>query len=128
MEGRKVTYGRIVAEIRPQEAETHRTRLTVEGNSINFPGDVTTTTADLITDKLIFNSVLSTKTKIHVHRKLLSNKYHGKKLVYEATTGNYSRIYHPTKQPQKLSAQILCIYGNTKGDAWDTPSRKNCKR
>ena len=59
--GRTVTYGRIVAKIRPQKAETHRTRLTVEGNLINFPGDVTTPTADLITSKLIFNSVLSTK-------------------------------------------------------------------
>ena len=48
-------------EIRPQKAETHPTRLTVEGNLINFPGDVTTHTADLITAKLIFNSVFSTK-------------------------------------------------------------------
>ena len=59
--GITVTYGRIVAEIRPQKAEIHRTRLTVGGNLINFPGDVTTPTADLITVKLIFNSVLSTK-------------------------------------------------------------------
>ena len=59
--GRTVTYGRIVAEIRPQKDETHRTRLTVGGNLIQFPGDVTTPTADPITAKLIFNSVLSTK-------------------------------------------------------------------
>ena len=50
-----------MAEIRPRKAETHRTRLTVGGNLINFPGDVTTPTADLITANLIFNSVLSTK-------------------------------------------------------------------
>ena len=56
---RKVTYGITVAEIRPQKAETHRTRITVGGNLFNFPGDVTTHAADLITDKLIFNSVLS---------------------------------------------------------------------
>ena len=59
--GRTVTYGRIVAKIRPQKAETHCTRLIAGGNLINFPGDVTTPTADLITAKLIFNSVLSTK-------------------------------------------------------------------
>ena len=59
-EGRTVTYGRIVAEIIPQKAETHRTKLTVGVNLINFHGDVTTPTADLITAKLIFNSVLST--------------------------------------------------------------------
>ena len=51
--GRTVTYGRIVAEIRPQNAETHLTRLTVGGNLINFPGDVTTPTSYLITAKLI---------------------------------------------------------------------------
>ena len=42
--GRTVTYGRILDKIRPQKAETHRTRLTVGGNLINFPGDVTTPT------------------------------------------------------------------------------------
>ena len=58
--GRTVTYGITVAEIRLQKAETHQTRLTVGGNLINFPGDVTTPTADLITAKIVFNSVLST--------------------------------------------------------------------
>ena len=62
--GRTVTYGRIVAEIRPQKSETHQTRLTVGGNLINFHGDVTTPTADLITAKLIFHIVLSTKMKL----------------------------------------------------------------
>ena len=56
-----VTYGRIVDEIRPQKAETYRTILTVGGNLIHFPGDVTTPTVYLITANLIFNSVLSTK-------------------------------------------------------------------
>ena len=51
--GRTVTYGRIVAKIRLQKAETHRTQLTVGGNLINFPGDVTTLKVDVITDKLI---------------------------------------------------------------------------
>ena len=50
-----------MAKMRTQQAETHRTRLTVGGNLINFPGDVTTPTSDLVTAKLIFNSVLSTK-------------------------------------------------------------------
>ena len=59
--GRTLTYGIIVAKIRPQKAETHRTRLTLGGNLINFLDDVTTPTADLITAKLIFNSILSTK-------------------------------------------------------------------
>ena len=50
-----------MAKIRPQKAETHRTRLTVGGNFIKFHGDFTTPAADLITANLIFDSVLSTK-------------------------------------------------------------------
>ena len=53
--------GELRPKIIPQKAETHRTRLSVGGNLIYFPGDVTTPTSDLITAKLIFNSVLSTK-------------------------------------------------------------------
>ena len=39
----------------------HCTRLTEGGNLIHFPGNVTTPTSDIITAKLIFNNVLSTK-------------------------------------------------------------------
>ena len=61
--GRTVTYGVIVDNIQPQKAETYLTWLIVGGILINFPGDFTTPTADLITAKLIFNSVVSTKIK-----------------------------------------------------------------
>ena len=59
--GRTVNYGICVAKIRLQKAETHRTQLTGGGGLIKFPGNFTTPTSDLITAKLIFNSVLSTK-------------------------------------------------------------------
>ena len=55
-----ITYGRIVVDYRPQKDEPHRTRLTAGGNLINYPGVVTTKTAELSTSKLHFNSVLST--------------------------------------------------------------------
>jgi hypothetical protein len=58
--GRTVTYGRIVCELRPNKKELHRTRLTVGGNLIDYPGDVSTKTAGLTTAKLLFNSVIST--------------------------------------------------------------------
>jgi hypothetical protein len=57
---RKVTYGRIVATICPQKAETHRVRLTVGGNLTDYPGNVSTLTANMITAKILFNSVIST--------------------------------------------------------------------
>jgi hypothetical protein len=58
--GRQVTYGRIVASIRPQKAETHRTRLTVGGDRLDYPGNVSTPTAGLTTSKCIINSTIST--------------------------------------------------------------------
>ena len=56
LSGRTVTYGRIVAEIRPQKSEINRTQLTVGGNLVKFPGEINTPTADLTTAKLIFTS------------------------------------------------------------------------
>ena len=55
-----VTYGRICVDYRPQKKEPERTRLTVGGNLIDFPGDVSTPTADTTTAKLIINSTIST--------------------------------------------------------------------
>jgi hypothetical protein len=54
-----VTYGRIVVALQPQKSEVERTRLTVGGNLIEYPGDVSTKTAGLTTSKIL-NSVLST--------------------------------------------------------------------
>jgi hypothetical protein len=58
--GRKATYLRIVASIRPQKAEPKRIRFTVGGNLVQYPGKVSTPTADITTAKILFNSVLST--------------------------------------------------------------------
>jgi hypothetical protein len=55
-----VTYGNIVVDYRPQKAAENRTRLTVVGNLIDFPGDVSTPTADITTTKLVINSTVST--------------------------------------------------------------------
>ena len=57
--GRTATYARTVCEHRPQKTEPDRTRITVGGNLIDYPGDVSTRTADLTTAKLLFNSVVS---------------------------------------------------------------------
>ena len=57
---RVVTYAKFVCSIREQKKETHRTRLTVGGNLIDFPGEVSTPTADMLTAKLLINSILST--------------------------------------------------------------------
>ena len=58
--GRRVTYGRIVVDFRPHKSEPNRTRLTVGGDKIDYPGEVRTDTADIVTAKLLLNSVVST--------------------------------------------------------------------
>jgi hypothetical protein len=55
-----ITYGGICVDYRPQKKEPERTRLTVGGNLIDFPGDVSTPTADTTTTKLVINSTIST--------------------------------------------------------------------
>ena len=55
-----VTYGQFVCTVRPEKAETNRTRFTVGGDRINYPGEVATPTADMLVAKLLFNSVVST--------------------------------------------------------------------
>jgi hypothetical protein len=58
--GRKVTYGSFVVDIKDHKEEKERTRLTVGGDQIEYPGDKSTRTAGLTTAKKIVNSVIST--------------------------------------------------------------------
>jgi hypothetical protein len=59
--GKIITYGRFVVDIRPNKTETHRVRLTVGGNLIQYPGDVSTHSDDLYTSKCLWNSTISTE-------------------------------------------------------------------
>ena len=55
-----VTYAKFVCELKPNKAEIHRTRLTVGGDKVHYPGDVGTPTADLTLVKIHVNSIIST--------------------------------------------------------------------
>jgi len=56
-----VTYGLITTLIRPEKNdEPNRTRLVAGGDRVHFPGNAGTTTADLLTVKLLINSIIST--------------------------------------------------------------------
>ena len=58
---RTATCARIVVDHRPHKPEEpNRVRLTVGGNLIDCPGELTTRTADLTTIKMHWNSVVST--------------------------------------------------------------------
>eukprot|EP00804_Cyclotella_cryptica_P000090 CCRYP_013749-RA/>CCRYP_013749-RA protein AED:0.16 eAED:0.11 QI:0/0/0/1/0/0/3/0/1031 len=57
---RTITYARIVVNYRPQKDNPNRVHITVGGNLINYPGELTTRTADLTTTKILWNSTIST--------------------------------------------------------------------
>ena len=54
-----VTYTRVVCEIRPQKEDPNRTRITIGGNRICYPGDTGTKTGSLELVKTLLNSVIS---------------------------------------------------------------------
>ena len=55
-----VTYSRVVCEVRPTKNDPNRTRITIGGNRICYPGDTGTRTGSLELVKLQLNNVLST--------------------------------------------------------------------
>ena len=56
----KVTYARICANYRPEKDDPYRIRITLGGDQLDVDEDCGTPTADMITTKLLFNSVIST--------------------------------------------------------------------
>ena len=60
----KVTYGRLVVDIRPLKDEKYRVRITVGGDKLDFCGDASSVAASLATVKLLLKSVVSTKDAI----------------------------------------------------------------
>jgi hypothetical protein len=58
---RMVTYANVVVDFRPQKEDPHCIRIMAGGNLINYPGKLTTQTANITTSKLHCNSVLSTQ-------------------------------------------------------------------
>ena len=55
----EICHTTVVCEVRPNTEDSNRTRITVAGNRIYYPGDVATPTGSLELVKLIINSVLS---------------------------------------------------------------------
>ena len=58
---KKVTYGRVVVDIRPLKEEKYCVRITVGGDRLDFCGDASSVAASLATVKILLNSVVSTK-------------------------------------------------------------------
>jgi hypothetical protein len=57
---RQITYGKIVCDYKPHKKEKDRIRLTVGSDRLDYSGDVTTSTAEITTLKILINSTLYT--------------------------------------------------------------------
>ena len=57
---RTVIYGRLVYDIRIHKEEKYRNRLTIGGDRVEYPYDVSTPISDLLKAKCLINSTLST--------------------------------------------------------------------
>ncbi len=56
-----MTYGLITTLIRPEKNDKpNRTRLVAGGDRVNYPGDASMPTANLLTVKILLNSIIST--------------------------------------------------------------------
>jgi hypothetical protein len=56
-----ITYGQFVCLVRPEKVKPNQMHLTVGGDRIDYPGEVTTLTTEMLVAKMPFNSVISTK-------------------------------------------------------------------
>ena len=54
-----VTYGHFLCMVQPDKAEKNRTRFTARGDGINYPGEMATSTVEMLVAKILFNSVVS---------------------------------------------------------------------
>jgi hypothetical protein len=90
--GRKVTYGSFVVDIKDQKEEKERTRLTVGGDQIEYPGDKSTRTAGLTTAKILINSVISTLgAKFLLKHPPRTIRIHGNQFIF-TPSGNSRQI------------------------------------
>ena len=55
----EIFHSMVVCEVKPHKEDPNRTRITVAGSQISYPGDIGTPTGSLDLVKLIINSVLS---------------------------------------------------------------------
>ncbi len=58
---KEICHTLVVCEVRPEKDDPDRTRITIGGSKICYPGDVGTNTASLELVKILLNSVLSRK-------------------------------------------------------------------
>ena len=62
---KKVSYCHLIKALRPKKSETHRIRVTVDGDCLDYDGNCSTNCAGLVLVKTHLNSTISTKNARH---------------------------------------------------------------
>ena len=96
--GHTVTYRLLCVNNCPQNLNPNIYRITVGGNHINYPLDVSTPTSDLITSNIVFNSFVCSP----------------------------GARYHPTIQIDRLGRNFF-VYCGFLRNVWLTSGWKNCQ-
>ena len=95
-EDRVVMYARIVIDFRLQKEDPNKVCITAGGKLIKTPGDLTISTADLTTSKILWNSILSTEGATCAGFDI-SNFYLGTEMEwYEYMKKGLSLFFHST--------------------------------
>jgi hypothetical protein len=58
---RKITYGKIVCEYKPHKKEKESVRIAVGGDTLDYSGDLETSTANITAFNILINSTLCTE-------------------------------------------------------------------
>ena len=64
-----ITYGKTVVTHRPEKEDPDCTWLTVGGNRISYPGNISTPRVEMMTVKMHLNSVISTERCTILHNR-----------------------------------------------------------
>jgi hypothetical protein len=109
LKDRKITYGKIVCDYKPHKKGKEHVRLTVGGDILDYSGNVTTSTADITTFKILINNTLSTKDAVMMMMDI-NNYYLGTPLPrFEYMKMVFSRF--PEEIIQKYNLNALAFDG-----------------
>jgi hypothetical protein len=111
----KITYGKIVCDYKPHKIEKERVRLTVNGDKLDYSGDVATSAADITTFRILINITLSTEDAAMMMmdiKKLLYGHSFATVWVHENVVVMIPRRNSPNVQPQRLSCWRLGVNWN----------------
>ncbi len=113
---RTVTYACIVIDHRPQKWDPSHVRITIGGNLIDCPFELMACTADLVSFKILWNSITSTKGACFegVDIKNMYLETHGLIWIHEDANCNITHQHHWILQVEWESPWWLRLHGDEK--------------